>query len=456
LSSIINKIKNLLGLGQGHERTKRAKKNIAASFVIKGLSIAIGLVLVPMTINYLDPMKYGIWITISSLIAWFGFFDIGLGHGLRNRFAEALANGKHELARVYVSTTYAILTLIIGVMLLLFYVINPHLNWSNIVNAGENDVLQSELSILALVVFTFFCLRFVLKLITTILTADQKPALSSLLDLLGKSISFALIFLLTKLTKGSLLYLGIAVSSAPFIVLVLCSLWFFNGKYKTYRPSIKFVDFSKARDLLNLGVKFFVVQIAAILLYQTNNVIIAQLFGPAEVTSYNVAFKYFTVLMMGFFILMSPFWSAYTEAWAKRDTEWIRKSMKILMGLWGLLFVAGVIMLLVSKWVYLAWVGESVTIPFTMSALVVAWVLLNAWNGIFSQFLNGIGKIKLQLYLGISGAVINIPLAIYLGKTLGISGVLLANVMLGIVGSWVYPLQYRKIITKKASGIWNK
>ena len=84
---------NFLGLDKGHERTVKAKKNIVASFVIKGLNIAIGLILVPLTINYLNPTKYGIWITLSSVIGWFSFFDIGLGNGLRNRFAEAIAVG---------------------------------------------------------------------------------------------------------------------------------------------------------------------------------------------------------------------------------------------------------------------------------------------------------------------------------------------------------------------------
>jgi O-antigen/teichoic acid export membrane protein len=86
----------------------------------------------------------------------------------------------------------------------------------------------------------------------------------------------------------------------------------------------------------------------------------------------------------------------------------------------------------------------------------LSWVLINAWNGIFSHFLNGIGKLKIQLYLGITSAIINIPLAIFLGKLIGISGVLLANVMLGFIGACIYPIQYRKIVTNKASNIWNK
>jgi len=450
-------IPNLIGsfFTKGHERTIRAKKNILASFFIKGANIAVGLALVPITIDYLNPTKYGIWITLSSIIGWFGFFDIGLGHGLRNRFAEALAIGNHELARVYVSTTYAILSLIISGVLLLFFVVNPFLNWNRILNADQDVVLQKELSVLALTIFTFFCLRFVFKLITTILTADQRPAKASFFDLLGKIIALILIYVLTKTTEGSLLYLGIVLSSTPVLVLLFSSIWFYIGKYRPYRPSFKLIDFSKARDLVNLGLKFFLIQIAAVLLYQTNNIIITQLFGPEQVTPYNVSYKYFMVLMMGFSIIITPFWSAFTEAWVKKEMDWIRNIMQKLLTFWLILFLCGIIMLICSKWVYVIWVGEKISISFTMSALVGAWVLINAWNGIFAQFLNGVGKIKIQMYLGFSIAVFNIPLAILLGKKLGIEGVLLANLIVLSISVWIYPMQYYKIINNKAIGIWN-
>ena len=456
-------MKNIASLGlihrffsHGHERTLRAKKNIVASFIIKGLNIAVGLVLVPLTINYLDPTRYGIWITLSSIIGWFGFFDIGLGHGLRNRFAEALANGQHELARVYVSTTYAIISIMIGGVLLIFYFVNPFINWNIILNAGQDIVLQKELSILALVVFTFFCLQFVFKLIGTILTADQKPAKASLFDLLGKIIALVLIFFLFKTTEGSLLYLGVVMSVPPVLVLSLASIWFFTGRYKIYKPSIKAVDFSKASHLLNLGVKFFIVQISAVLLYSTNNIIISHLFGPEQVTSYNIAFRYFSVLMMGFMIVMSPFWSAFTEAWAKQEIQWIKNIMRRLKIMWVGLFAAGIVMLVCSPWVYSLWIGEKVHIPFTTSALVCSWNIIIAWNAIFVHFINGVGKITLQVVIGVCAAIINIPLSILLGKFIGIEGIYIGNILLSLITVFVYPIQYKKLLNGTASGIFNR
>src|ERR1035438_6242123 len=173
---------------KGHERSVKAKKNILGSFIVKGGSILINLLLVPLTLNYLNPVKYGIWITLTSVIAWFGFFDIGLGSGLRNRFAEAVAIGNYKLAKTYISTTYAILSIIIAVILLLFYIINPFINWAIILNAGGDPALQNELSLLALIVFSFFCFSFILKIIATVLTADQQPAKASLFNLFANKL----------------------------------------------------------------------------------------------------------------------------------------------------------------------------------------------------------------------------------------------------------------------------
>lgn len=454
LNNILIYLKNFTGFGQGNARSNLAKKNIAASFVIKGLNITIGLLLIPLIINYLEPTRYGIWVTLSSIIGWFGFFDIGFGNGLRNRLAESLAKGNYFLARKYVSTTYAILSLIISGILILFFAINPLLNWTEILNTGV-IIPEGELSLLATIVFIFFCIQFILKLITTVLTADQLPAIASVFDLIGKIFALLLILFLIKTTEGSLLYLGFIMSITPIIILIFASVFFYRGKYQKLRPSLKYVDFTLGKDLFSLGTKFFVIQIAVVLLYQTNNVIITHLFGPKLVTPYNVIFQYYSVLMMGFSILITPFWSAFTEAWTKNDLFWIKKIMNKLCKLWLFLVLVGIIMFLFSKQIILIWIGDSISISYSMSALVGTWVLLNTWNSIFSQFLNGVGKLKLQLYLGISAAILNVPFAIFLGKILGIKGVLLANIIVILTGVFIYPLQYKKIIGKNAKGIWN-
>src|SRR5690606_20162700 len=129
-------------------------------------------------------------------------------------------------------------------------------------------------------------------------------------------------------TQGSLLKLGAVFCFAPLIILFLASIYFFKGNYRKYRPLLSKVKFSYAKSLFNLGIVFFIIQIAGIIQYQTANFIIAQNYSTSDVTSYNIVFKYFGMLQMLFSIFLAPFWSASTEAFLKNDIAWIKNSIK--------------------------------------------------------------------------------------------------------------------------------
>ncbi len=438
---------------KGNQRTLEAKKNITASFAIKGLSICINLALVPLTIHYVNPTQYGIWLTLSSIIAWFSFFDIGFGNGLRNKLAETKATGNIEKSKIYVSTTYAILFLIFTGVWLLFFGLNVFLDWTKLLNAPP--AMADELSKLALIVFSFFCLRIVMETINTVLIADQKPAKAAFFDMLGQLIALLVIFTLTKTTSGSLLNLGLSLGFIPIFVLLISSFWFYRKQYKNISPSYKFVKFSYAKDIMTLGAKFFVIQIAAIVIYQTTNIIIAQVSGPENVTVYNIAFKYFNIAIMIFSIIVSPMWSAFTEAFTLKDYEWMKKTTLQLRKIVYLLVVFVIVMIPFSNLFYTFWVGNLVKVRWSISLVISFYIITNLWNMLHAQILNGMGKIKLQLYVSLIGMTLNIPLAIFLGKRFGIEGVVLSSVILNLISAIYAPYQVSLLLNKKAKGIWN-
>lgn len=456
LKSKFNLISGLVT--KGHERSVKAKKNILASFVIRVCSIIISLVLVPVTINYINPSRYGIWLTLSSIVAWLSFFDIGLTQGLRNKFAEAKAKNDDSIAQVYVSTTYAILGIIFFIIWILFLICNNFLNWSRILNVSEN--MQSEVTMLAIIVFTYFCLSFVLKIITTILTADQQPAKSSLIDLLGQVFSLIYILILVKTTEGSLVKLGIALCASPLLALIGANLFLFKGIYKKYRPAFSKVKFTYAKGLFNLGLVFFLIQFAGIIQYQTANIIIARNFGTDDVTSYNIVFKYFGVLNMIFGIFILPFWSASTEAYQKNDIQWIKNGIKKYNQLNILLVLAGLAMLIFSKPVYRLWLGEGkVNIPFSLSFWGFLFFNVTIFGGKYVNFLNGISALRIQFLSSMISPFLYIAIAILLIKyyNMGVYSLFIASVIANYNAYLLAPLQYYQIIIKKSrSGIWYK
>ncbi|MBW7888004.1 MAG: MATE family efflux transporter [Bacteroidetes bacterium] len=441
---------------QGHQRSITVKKNILFLVFLKGFSLVVTFFMVPLMLHYLSPVKYGIWVTLTSIVGWFSFFDIGLGNGLRNRFVEAQAQGDIPLARTYVSTTYAIIGIVSLSLFVFFLILNPFLNWQHILNTQE--IPADDLSYLALVVFFFFCIRFVGDLISVILTADQKPALSSFLSFLGNLLSFLALYAITKISSGNLLLAGTLLSGVPVVILYISSVILYRTRYKNVAPSFSFINLRHLKSLTTLGIQFFIIQISSIILFTTSNIIIAQLFGPETVTPYNIAQRYFGLASMSFTIILLPFWSAFTEAFQKMDYGWMRSMMKKLVKSWLILAVIIFLMILFAPFVYQLWLRSALVISFEINLLVAAFALINTWNNIFANFINGVGKIRLQVVSSVVTGIINIPLSIILAKyfSLGINGVLLSNCLcLGVASVWA-PIQYKKIISDTAHGIWNK
>ncbi|MEO8822363.1 MAG: hypothetical protein ABI366_02235 [Ginsengibacter sp.] len=453
VSSTINYVNNKINKGQ--ERSVKAKKNIIGSFFLKGSSIIISIVMVPLAINYVNVSQYGIWLTLSSIVVWFSFFDIGLTQGLRNKFAEAVAKGDNELAQIYVSTTYAILAIICSSLWVMFLFVNQFLDWSHILNVSES--MHQEVSVLALMVFSYFCLQFVLRIINTLLIANQQPALSSLLTVLGQIFSLVCIFILVKTTNGSLIKLGAVFCFSPLLALLLGTVFFFRKSYKIFRPSISKVKFSYAKGLFNLGLVFFVIQIAGIIQYQTANFIIARNFTTSDVTSYNIVFKYFNILQMIFVIFLTPFWSASTEAFLKNDIRWIKKSIKKYNQLTVLLIFCGCIMLYFAQPVYDLWLGKGkVNITFYLSLFGFIYFTTTMFADTYVSFLNGINALRIQFIACLVSPVIYIGIAFLLIKyyKLGPFSLFIASILCNFNGLILAPLQYHMVVNKKKKGIW--
>jgi O-antigen/teichoic acid export membrane protein len=454
ISKIYNSSKSFINTG--HQRSIRAKKNIIASLLLKGFGVLVTFLLVPLTLNYLDTVQYGIYLTIISFVGWFSFFDIGFGNGLRNKLTEALALKDYELAKIYVSTTYAVLTLVIAVVTLVIFAVNPFLNWSKILNASQE--LSGELSKIVMLVFLFFAFRFVLQLIGVIFMADQNPALNNALNPIENLLSLILIYFVTRFSHGSLFLICLIVSASPVVILILFSIYFFHGRYSFLRPAFSFVNFKYLKPLMSLGVKFFILQVAGIIIFATSNIVITQILGPAEVTPFNIAFKYFGIPLMLFSIITTPLWSAFTDAFVKNDMEWIKAILKKTIQIWILISIGTFIFLLVANPFYRLWVGSDVKISFLLSFFMALYVLIITGGNIFTSFINGVGKIKLQVYAAVVEMIINIPLSIFFAKTLNMStpGVILGTCLTILVGSILIAVQSFKIIKGQAKGIWNK
>ena len=318
-------------LPNSKQRSLDILANVIYSFFLKFGVAVCGLLLVPITLNYLEAKDYGVWLTLSSISAWFYFFDIGLANGFRNKFTQAITLKDDLLARKYVSTTYAIIIIICFVLFVVFEGVNYFLDWNRILNT---DIDKSWINTLIHLIYLLLCFKMVLSTLTTTLVAYHKVAISNLIELLTSLFILTLAYVFCHFTTGNIIYTALINSLTPVIILLIASMICFNTILKTYRPTIGLIDFSLVRFLFTKGVQFFIIQLAVVLMFTANNIVITQLFGPEFVTPFSIVNKYFTIPIMGFGIIIMPFWSSFTDAYHKKDIAWIKKMINKLLFIW--------------------------------------------------------------------------------------------------------------------------
>lgn len=447
------KIKNkITAFFQGDQRTVTVKKNAIASVLLKGVSIIVSLLLVPMTLDYLSGELYGIWLTLSSMVVWLNFFDIGFTMGLKNKLAEAIANEKWSRGKSLVSTSYVMMLGIFIPLCVIGEIIIPYIDWCGLLNVSHQ--YDKEIIITVQILLVCFCTQMVTNTLTSVLAAFQKVAFSSVFGVIGQVISLIVIFVLTKTTQPSLVLLSICLSIIPIAVTGIASLVLFRGELKKVAPSIK--DFKKdmINDLFSLGYKFFIIQIQAVILYQTTNVLISNVSGPIEVAAYNIAYKYLGVAIMIFQLLLNPLWPAFTDAFTKKDYSWMTRIYnKLSRGYVGCALVI-LAMILCAPIVYKIWIGDKIDIPMIMTISIGIYVIVHCWDMLQVMLISGIGTIKLETRVILIGLIGYLPLALFLGREFGAIGVVSAMTIINIIYCTIFTIQCRKIINQTATGIW--
>lgn len=433
-------------------RSKLIRKNILFSFLIKGWSGMVQLLLVPVTLFCLGNYENGIWMTISSILLWIDSLDIGLGNGLRNKLSEQIANGDYEKARESVSSTFAMLVcIIVPVAIVLMLLVNTAdiyhlLNISSAIVPNLQEILSMCIALV--------CATFIFRFIGNVYLGLQLPAVNNALVVGGQTLTLIGVYLLRWQEIHSLLMVALCYTLAPLLVYLLSYPVTFGIYYPKLRPSLRYFNKHAVRELFSIGVKFFVLQIAGVVLFASSNALVSRFFSPDMVTPYQVSYRYFSMTMMLFTVIAVPFWSATTDAYTKKDFAWIKRSMHrlhlILLGIAVLL----VVMVAVSRPVYHLWVGTSVEIPTTMSAAMALYIFIVICSLCYSYILNGIGTLSLQLIFTVGAAVAYFPLSWLLSRYIGITGMILALATVNLPGAVVNRLQYRKLMDGTAKGIW--
>lgn len=436
-------------------RSSLLQKNIMASFLAKGWSAIIVFLMVPVTLNCLGDYKNGVWLTISSVMLWIDNLDIGLGNGMRNKLAVYLAHGEEKRARSLVSSTFAMLTYIIIPTLLVLLALIMTCDTYQLLNVEPDKVVN--LDQILMVTVTLVCTTFIFKLIGNFYMGLQLPAVSNMLIAMGQTLALIGTYIVYKSGSHSLLHIALVNTVCPLLVYLIafpCTFWY---KFPHLKPSFRLVNLQEAIEVINMGILFFIIQISGVVLLMTSNILISKLFSPAMVTPYQIAYRYFSIMLVAFTVICMPFWNATTDAYERGDLQWIHQATKKLRLMTISIMIGLTIMILISDFVYAIWIGNDCNIDFRMSIAVAVYIFILIYSMRYSYFINGIGKLRLQLLFSTTAAILFIPLAYIVVKlTNDVIWFIAVMCLVNIPGLIVNRLQFNKLINGQAKGIWNQ
>ncbi|PRY55326.1 O-antigen/teichoic acid export membrane protein [Arcticibacter pallidicorallinus] len=451
----MNKVASLYNaVFKEQNRTSVVIRQALYSFLLKGVSVIISFVYVPLLLNYLDSEKYGIWLTLVTVTNWVTLFDIGLGNGLRNKLTEALADRDLKLGRTYISTTYALLGIITLALLLAFNAVNQFIPWNSFLNSKL--IAPQELLVVTSIAFSGTILRFFFQLIGVIFLAHQQSSMNDLINTVSSFCSLIGVALVSLLMPpGNLILLSAIITLTPVLVYLTFTVISFTTRFKELQPSISQVRLSYSKPLFLLSSQFFIVQVTALIIYASANVLVANLFNPSEVILYNIAFTIFNATIMVMTLCLSPIWSSVTEAYALRDFDYLKKMLRRLNYL-SVLFSLGVLLLLaISNPLYHIWLKGKVEIPFTISLAMALYAIIYMFQAPYSAFINGMGKVRFTSFLAMPGIIVYLLGAIFISRYLNSSaGVITGITLSSLIGLVIQRIQVSKLLNNRAKGIW--
>jgi O-antigen/teichoic acid export membrane protein len=424
---------------------------------LKMISIGFTFLTVPIILKLLGSSNYGTWLTITSIASWLIYMDAGLGNGLRNKLSIALVNNDKLAANEITSTTYFIFISIMSSILLLTSMFSVFINWNSILNTEVNS--KTLLTVVIIFVVST-CIKLILDLANTIFLTLDRSYVKSITDAVVNTLILITVYLLEKNKISNFLLFSIITSVVPLLVILVSNYYLFRKKsyYSFLKPRFSGVKKRYFGEMLKLGGNFFIIQLFGIIIFSTDNVIISYFFSPSDVTIFNIIFKYFSISTFLFSIVMTPYWSAFTISYLNNDITWIRGAFKKLLKLWVLQIALTFTLILFSDQIFKFWIGKDLYVSKSLLVSISIYTIVYNWNSIFSNFLNGVAKIKLQLFSAYFVGIINIPLTIIFIKylNLGVSSVIIVNTLCLLISAIWSPIQCYKILNKTATGIWNK
>lgn len=391
-----------------NKETSNIGKHMAISTLCKPISMVISYLYIPLVLKFLGIEKYGIWSTILTILSWISYFDIGIGNGLRNKLTESLSTNDGK-SRKLVSSAYAFIAVIMTAVALIFSFIASIIDWERVFGISGCDENLAQVVIISVI---FVSINFILSICKNVLYSLQKAANVSVMELMVQLFNFTGVLFAIRFLEGNLFAMAVIYGFSMLLVNLVTSIYLYQ-KNRSVKPAVKYIDLQIGKNITNVGIQFFIIQICALVLFTTDSLLISFLYGASDVTPYNTVNKLFNVIIGVYAALITPVWSAVTKANAEQKFDILISLISKLYKIIGVFSAFAIILSLVFRPISKVWLG--VELDYSTSLIICGFIycILNMWTNMHGALANGLGILREQMFMSVFQAIVNIPLSLF-------------------------------------------
>lgn len=413
---------------RSRERYRLAALSGSATLVGKVVSVGTSVLTVRLALRYLGPERYGMWMTISSVVMMMGFADFGMSSGLVNLVADAMGRGDRATARRASASAFWMLTTVAIVLSATMLVAYPSLDTARLFNV-HSPIAMRESGPALLVLFICFVINLPLGAVRSVQTGLQKTFINSLWGILGSLFSLAALLLAIRL-HASLPMLVLSLSGPPVAAAVLNGFELFGWSHPELLPIFSAFSRESALRLSRMGFMFFLLQMSLAIGMQTDNIVIAQIMGAKAVSAYAIPARLFNIVTSLLVMLSGILWPAYADAFARSDVQWIRRTfLRVTLVGTGATLILTPFLIIFGNTFLNIWVGPQVRATPQLLTTFGVQCVLYAYLQPIAFLLNGLGKLREQVVSAVAMAILNLALSIVLVRRYGIIGAVLGTVI---------------------------
>jgi len=389
----------------------------------RGCSTVLTLISLPLAVRYLGAERYGVWATVTTTVVWINLLDLGIANTLTNHLSRAFAlNDKHSAARYFTNALFLTggIAVLAGILLACLL---PQIDWPRLLNVSRN-VDPAEVRETIAVACGIMLLALPCNLVGKVLAGYQElhrnswaAGVGAVASLGGLALGIALrvsMPILFLMSAGCL-------TLANLVHLVLIVGW----QKRWLIPRVSCIDRTTTAGLLSSGSPFFLIQLAAVAVFSSDNLIVSHYCGASAVTPYSVTWRVVGLTAVLQSLMFPALWPAYAEAYARGDLPWIRRTFAFAMkGTLACTWLCVAFFLLCGRSLIRMWAGPAAVPDYALLLAMGAWAVINGFMSVESCLLAALNRTRGQAALSMAAAALNIVLSLLLVRHVGPLGVI--------------------------------